>query len=100
MYRIKFGKRVGLFLMRDFKPIAEPIKNVPIFAESSIHNSKKNSSRIVDESPKINLLTPYSASSLCETLNRLLVKLKAKELRKGRTFSKRKANSIFYIDYS
>jgi len=24
MYRIKYDKRVGLFLMRDFKPIPDP----------------------------------------------------------------------------
>ena len=52
MYRIKYGKRVGLFLMRDFKPIAETIQNVPIFAESSVNYSQKQPTLAVDESPK------------------------------------------------
>ncbi len=25
MYRIKYDKRVGLFLMRDFKPVPDPV---------------------------------------------------------------------------
>ena len=52
MYRIKYGKRVGLFLMRDFKPIAETIQNMPIFAESSVNYSQKQPTLAVNESPK------------------------------------------------
>lgn len=46
MYRIKYDKRVGLFLMRDFKPIPDPVPIlIPAPKQPSVSTQNLNKSR-------------------------------------------------------